>query len=235
MPRKKISTSATECSSETPTSRVNAGGINLGAANTFTGTLTIQNTINLNGDFAWGEYGGAGITGTEVGVWGTAQTTAGASPLGSATGNVVMSSGFLGIAGSNGGVAMAKNGLSFSGMDILEIVGDYWNGSAYQPAQTTLSLTTLTRVNNGTLVIAPGSGFGLGVGGTEHLQAANAATMVDSNGVVAPYIVAANGFGTGDFLTYDATAGFTTYASYVGDARPAAGLARRSSTHPAPP
>jgi autotransporter-associated beta strand protein len=78
------------------------------------------------------------------------------------------------------------------------------------------SALNLSRLNYGTLVIAPSDGVAA-LGTTEQVTVPGSGLNLPTlmNGIVAPYIVAkdSDGFGSGDFLTYG-TSGFTK-AAYV--------------------
>ena len=179
---------------------VREGGLNLGATNTFTGTLTVQNTLYHDGGWwGWGDRGNL------QGVYGQAQTTAGASPLGSAAGDVKLMGGLLGINSIAAGLGVGKHDLSYSGSSYVSLKGNAGLAS--------LSLTSLTRVNNGGLIIFPQTS---GLGTTEQLLVSGTVPTDPTTGMVAPYIVAANGFATGDFLTYNSTTGFNKFDGYVG-------------------
>ena len=158
------------------------GGIDLLGANTFTGTITARSTLGAY-NTGWGQI---------VGVEGLEQTTAGASPFGSAAGNVVLTGGEIRLDGASGGQMVNKNSLTYSGADMVAI---YANGSTAQ-----LTFASMTPADNGSLVIWPISNS---LGTNEKLFVTAAPTL--TNGMVSPSIVSATGWNTGNFVTYGAS------------------------------
>ncbi len=166
-----------------------------GVNNTFTGPLT----INAGATYQQ-RYGSTNPSDT---------------PMGAASGNIVMTGGAynwwqtpsLQIYGSAGTSqqAIVKNDLSFTGQDQV-----YLNANGAGAAA--LNLTTLTRLNRGTLYIDAQQGqLGAGSGNYEQFNVASPGSdLTPVNGMVSPaYTTSLNG---GNFLNYGAT-GFQ-YAAY---------------------
>jgi fibronectin-binding autotransporter adhesin len=189
-------------------------------SNSFTGKLTIHNTIETGQNSAmwngtayvpcWGDRGAID------GFYGYQQAAGLPSALGDPAGNIVLENGVVGVTGNgSSSVGAVKADLSYDGQGIVALNA---NGGTAQ-----LTLSTLTRQNSSSLIIDP-TGYATNTLGTTEILLVNGTVPVDNipggGTMVKPYIVAANGPVTGSFVNYNTTTGFTTLP-YV--AMPASG------------
>jgi fibronectin-binding autotransporter adhesin len=170
---------------------LSGGTVTLVNAGTYGGGTTVTGSVG-NGSAAIGSVGGAGLLQTNI-LSGTSTTPFGTNP------SITLNNGALGLgtAGTlSGGEAVTVTGynIAYNGHNAINLKAG--SGSV------TLAANTLTRVNNGVLVLNPTSGATLGT--TEKVTIASGAPTV-TNGMVAPFYVDGT---TRNFLTYDATNGF---------------------------
>jgi hypothetical protein len=146
---------------------LNRGCVQNYDAASFTGTLTVINSIDM------GQNGGNGATwgdrnslGGFYGYQQAAGTTN--SAFGAPTGNVVLEDGVIGLEFNGGTAPVVKNDLSYNGQGIIVLTGTSGN-------VTQLNLATLTRVGNSNLVIDPA-----GVLGTDDILMVAGGVPVDN-------------------------------------------------------
>ena len=171
-------------------------GLNSWAAQSFTGKITIQGSVDI------GDFNSVGMAAFGV---------SNGSCLGSTTGSVELDSGYLYYNVNGATTPLVKNNLSYNGTGEVGLYSD--PGGAGNTAQ--IDVSTLTPIGNSFFVVGPTSisypTFGGENGKTKFVVTGG---MTVTNGMVAPSIVFANATNTGDFLAYDPTNGFTQ-VSYV--------------------
>ncbi len=127
----------------------------------------------------------------------TQPSTTSGSPFGSATGPVALNGGGLQLAGGANGLPVTKGATTIQGASAIWIQG------------ASLTLSSLTRANDGVLTIQGVTDNGTVLGTTDQLFIANNAPAVTAtnggNGMVAPWMVEYNGR---YFLSYNSTSGF---------------------------
>ena len=163
------------------------GTVTMGMANTFTGGITVNNQSTLSG---------------------TQQTVAGTTPFGTTTVPITLHSATLKLLNNGTSSNPTTTGtLSYDGASSLTVGGVSGGGN-------TLSLDSLNRSNNGTMVISPtGTGSVLGTNAIVKVSGTTPTAYSTTQGTMAaPYYTDANGA----FLTYDATKGFSTAPSLSG-------------------
>lgn len=155
-----------------------AGNVTLNGANTYTGGTVVNKDSKL---------------------FGLAQASG--SPFGSSSGAITLHESTLQLNNAAAQTTTTTVGaLAFDGGSFM-LVGGTTGGS------NTLTVASMTRNNNGTLVIAP-TGTGATLGSTAFFKATSNPSTISINGgantMVAPYYFD----NTGNYLTYDATNGF---------------------------
>ncbi|MEO5712831.1 MAG: autotransporter-associated beta strand repeat-containing protein [Luteolibacter sp.] len=167
------------------------GAVTLVNAGTYNGGTTVTGTPG-GATSTIGSVGGAGLLQTNI-LSGVSTTPFGTNAA------ITLNGGALGLgtAGAlTGGQTVNAAGydLTFSGQNAINL--------AAGAGSVTFAANTLTRANNGVLILNPTSGATLG--NTEKVTVASGAPTV-TNGMVSPFYI--NGT-TRNFLTYDATNGF---------------------------
>lgn len=167
-----------------------AGTVTLVNAGTYSGPTTVTGGI---GSATVGSVNGASLLQTNV--------LAGASttPFGTNT-SITLNNGALGL--GTAGTLAATNVINVAGYDVTFSGVNSINLAVGSGSSVTFAANSLTRTNNGVLLLNPTSGSTLGT--TEKVTVASGAPVV-TNGMAAAYYV--NGT-TRNFLTYDATDGF---------------------------
>lgn len=169
----------------------NSGGtVTLVNAGTYSGPTTVTGGI---GSATVGTVNGASLLQTNV-LAGTSTT-----PFGTNS-SITLNNGALGL--GTAGTLAATNVMNVAGYDVTFSGTNSINLAVGGGASVTFAANSLTRANNGVLILNPTSGTTLG--STEKVTVASGAPVV-TNGMVAAYYV--NGT-TKNFLTYDATDGF---------------------------
>ena len=153
------------------------GSLRLTGPQTFTGNITVLDAASDQ----YNQYNWSG----PPGLCGNAQTTAGASPFGSATGNVSLIGGTIGLYGVANGQAVNEGNLGFQGGDIIYLAS---GGHTNQ-----LIFSSGTQTHNGTLVVWDSSND-LGTNNNLVFTSGLAAGLV-------PCMVSANGYNTGNFVS----------------------------------
>lgn len=169
----------------------NSGGtVTLVNAGTYSGPTTVTGGI---GSATVGVVNGASLLQTNV-LAGASTTPFGTNP------SITLNNGALGL--GTAGTLAASSVMNVAGYDVTFSGTNSINLAVGSGSSVTFAANSLTRSNNGVLLINPTSGATLG--STEKVTVASGAPVV-TNGMAAAYYV--NGT-TKNFLTYDATDGF---------------------------
>jgi len=169
----------------------NSGGtVTLVNAGTYSGATTVTGGI---GSISLGSVGGASLLQTNV-LAGSSTT-----PFGS-NASITLNNGGLGL--GTAGTLAASSVMNVAGYDLTYNGTNSINLAVGGGSSVTFAANSLTRVNNGVLLLNPTSGSTLG--STEIVKVTSGSPVV-TNGMVAPYYIDGT---TRNFLTYNSTNGF---------------------------